>query len=165
MDAAASILLNADGTYADASPAALELLGVTLADLLSSEPGRFAAEPANSAEQSAFRSQWERAGSNDIAGTGTLRRADGQLLRITFLIRRLPDGRFRSLIRPADGPVSAPVRIFTLGEVLEQWRSAERRLAEIPQDAPDWAMVADEVTALREQYHGLYRSRREESRA
>jgi PAS domain-containing protein len=158
-------LLNADGSYADASPAALELLGVTLPELLSSPPERFAAERANGAERSAFRSQWERAGSSDICGAGTIRRADGQLLRITFLIRRLPDGRFRSLIRPADGPTSAPVRIFSLGEVLEQWRSAERRLAEIPHDAPDWAMVADEVAALREQYHGLYRTRNEESRA
>lgn len=165
MDAAASILLNADGTYADASPAALELLGVTLSDLVSSQPGRFAAEPANTAEQSAFLSQWERAGSNDIAGVGTIRRPDGQLRRITFLIKRLPDGRFRSLIRPADGPTSAPVRIFTLGEVLEQWRSAERRLAEIPQEAPDWAVVADEVAALRDQYHSLYRTRREDSPA
>jgi PAS domain-containing protein len=154
-------LLNADGTYADASPAALELLGVSLAELLSSTPGRFAAEPANSAEQSAFRSQWERAGWSDIAGTGTIRRGDGQLVRITFLIRRLPDGRFRSLIRPAAGPVTAATRIFTLGEVLEQWRSAERRLAEIPHDAPDWTMVAEEVAELRDQYHALYRTRRE----
>ena len=152
-------MLRADGTYAGASSAALEMLGVSLDELIASKPGRFSAEPADERATSAFREQWEGSGQPDVGGTGTLRRADGQLIRVTFLITRQPDGGFVAMMRPAESK-DTPTRLFALGDVLSSWRAAERRLAGIAADDPDWTAVVDEVSVLREQYHHLFESRR-----
>ncbi len=67
----ATVLLHADGTYADASPAALEILGVTLPELLSMGPGAFAVDAPDPAADAAFRSSWESEGSPTIGGQTT----------------------------------------------------------------------------------------------
>jgi len=50
----ATILINADGTYADASPSALSLLGVELPEFLGMAPGSFSPEPPDLEADRAF---------------------------------------------------------------------------------------------------------------
>ncbi len=78
------MVLNADGTTADASPAALELLGLTIEELRALPPGALSAEPRDPDAQAAFREQWERQGSPDIGGEATVRRLDGTSIRVKF---------------------------------------------------------------------------------
>jgi PAS domain-containing protein len=59
---AAVITIDAAGRYVDASPAALELLGVSLAELRSSDRDRFAVQAADEAERAALRARWEDGG-------------------------------------------------------------------------------------------------------
>ncbi len=50
----APVLSNTDGTYTDASPFALELLGVARAELLAMGPGSFAVGPRDPQADRAF---------------------------------------------------------------------------------------------------------------
>src|SRR5260221_8083069 len=65
----AVITLDAAGHYVDANPAALRLLGVSLAELRVSAPDRFAMRPATDAEQAALRSPWGTTGAPPLVGT------------------------------------------------------------------------------------------------
>ena len=67
----AVILINRAGQYIDANAAALDLLGVALAELLASSPDRFGISPADAAEQAALRSEWEMGVSRPLVGTAS----------------------------------------------------------------------------------------------
>ena len=64
----ATMILNEDGTAADASPAALDILGVTLDQLRELPGGAFSANPPDPQADAAFRERWERQGSPEIGG-------------------------------------------------------------------------------------------------
>ena len=100
----ARMILNADGTIADANEAALALYGATLAELRAAPPGAFSANPQPPDAKAAFRQAWESAGEPDLIGQATLNRPDGTHRRVGFGIRKLYDGRYAAILRGVDEP-------------------------------------------------------------
>jgi PAS domain-containing protein len=152
----AVIFVTADGRYEDASPSALKLLGISLEELRASAPDRFQPKPPDPEESAAFRSEWERQGSPGLGGVATIKRGDGTLARVRFTITQTDDGRYRALMREVDEPVSRRPRVYTLGEVLAEWRAAERRLTSIPAGSSEYAAIQDDIKALRADYQRLF---------
>ena len=153
----ATMILNEDGTAAEASPAALDILGVTLDQLRELPRGAFVATPSDPDAEAAFREQWERQGSPEIGGEATIRRRDGAQVRIKFAISPLGDGRYRAELIPVDGATDAPSTFYTAGEVLAEWREAERRLSTLPSGSPETELVQAEINTLRARYQELFR--------
>jgi PAS domain-containing protein len=151
------MVINADGTTAEASPEALELLGFTLEQLRALPPGALSAERRDPEGQAAFREEWERQGSPDIGGETTVRRADGNSIRVRFGITPTGDGRYLAVIDPVAGPTSEPPTVYTAGQVLAQWRAAERRMVEIPPDTSEWHEAQAEIESFRRQYQEVFR--------
>lgn len=156
----AIIVALADGTVDDATPAALDLLGVTLEELKAAPPGAFSAEPARPEEQEALRTEWEGAGSPVLGGESTIKRRDGSQRRVRFLVDREPEGRYMIVLVPLDSAVDAPPTVYGLGDVLIAWRAAERRLEAVARGSAEWRTVTAEIMTLRDSYHDLFRSRR-----
>ena len=151
-----TLILNPDGSTADANAAALELLRVTLDELRALPPGAFSPEPPDPAATDAFREEWERQGSPDMAGEGTVRRLDGSEVRVKFGITPTDDGRFVAIMEEVAAPVDTPQVLYTAGQVLALWRAAERQLAEIPEGSAEWQAVTREVDRFRARYHELF---------
>ena len=126
-----TIIVTADGRYRDANASALDLLGVTLDELRSSDPGRFAVEPADAEADAAFREAWEASGKPDIGGATTIRRADGAKARVKFAIREMEDGSYTVLLTPVPA-TPEPTTVYTVGDVLAAWRASERQLEDSP---------------------------------
>jgi PAS domain S-box-containing protein len=153
------MVLNADGTTADASPAALELLGLTLEQLRALPPGALSAEPRDEQDREAFLNQWQLQGQPDIGGEATMRRLDGTSIRVKFGLTPIEDGRFLALIEPVAGPTEQPTVVYTAGQVLAEWRAAERRMIEIPPDTPEWRSAQSEIDTFRQRYQELFKKR------
>jgi PAS domain S-box-containing protein len=153
------MVINADGTTADASPEALALLGLTLDELRALPPGALSPEPADPAAEAAFREQWEGQGSPDIAGEATVRRLDGTSIRVKFGITPIEDGRFMAMLEPVAGPTEQPPTLYTAGQVLAEWRAAERRLITIPPETPEWHHTQAEIDTFRQRYQELFKRR------
>ena len=145
----AVLTIGADGRYTGANEAALHLLGVSLVELRSSPPDRFAIPPTIDADQAAFRAEWDAGGSQLVVGTAGLRRADGTLIRVAYAIEAADLG-YRARIWQVDGSPHAPVSIYTVGDVLREWRAAERKLAELVPGTSGWARTLNEVDFLRD---------------
>ena len=157
LSAEAVINIDANGRYLRANRPALRLLGVTLEELRSSPPDRFAIRPSNESEQSALRTEWESDGSRPLIGTAGLKRADGSTIRVSYAIEAHQSG-FRARLRQVEGSPEAPPSIFTVGGVLRQWRAAERELAELVPGSPEHARTLSEIEMLRDRYHELFQS-------
>jgi PAS domain S-box-containing protein len=153
----AVILLDAAGRYVDANDAALQLLGVSLDELRTSPPDRFAARPMGDAEQSALRARWESGGAPPVVGTTGLRRPDGTVIRVAYANHAVVK-RARARLWQVQGSPNAPTTLFTVGDVLREWRAAERELAELAPGTPEWARTVDEISMLRGQYQELFRA-------
>lgn len=153
------MVINADGTTADASPAALELLGLTLEQLRALPPGALSPEAPDPEADAAFREEWEAQGSPDIGGEATLRRPDGSSLRVKFGITPTDDGRFLAMIEPLAGAPEGPPTVYTAGQVLAQWRAAERRMVEIKPESPEWHKTQAEIETFRVRYQEIFRRR------
>jgi PAS domain S-box-containing protein len=153
----AVITIDAAGQYLDANPAALRLLGVSLAELRTSAPDRFAVRPTTDADQAALRAQWETGGTQPLIGTAGLRRADGTTIRISYAIEAA-EGGYRARMWQVSGAPEAPSSVFTVGDVLREWRVAERVLAELPPGTPEWARTRSEIDLLRGRYQELFRA-------
>ena len=153
----ATMILNVDGTAAEASPAALEILGVTLDQLRQLPSGAFAATAPNPEADAAFRDRWEREGSPDIGGEATIQRLDGAKVRIKFAISPLDDGRFRAVLMPSPGATDDPTSVYTAGDVLARWREAERRLSVVAPDSPDFEAIQADIELFRARYQELFK--------
>lgn len=154
--AEAVITLDRAGRYTWANEAALHLLGVTLAELRASPSDRFAIQPAREDEQAALRKAWESGGSPPLVGTAGLRRADGTTVRVSYAIEA-DDSGFRARLRPVEGSPEGPPSVYSVGSVLREWRAAERRLAELSPDSPEWTRTVSEIELLRGRYRELFR--------
>lgn len=155
--AEAVISLDAAGRYIAANRPALQLFGVTLAQLRASSPDRFAIQPTSDSEQAALRAEWESAGSRPMVGTTGLKRADGTTIRISYAIERVRSG-FRARLWQVEGSPEAPRSVFTVGSVLREWRAAERNLAELVAGTPEWTRTLGEIELLRGRYQELFKS-------
>jgi PAS domain-containing protein len=153
----AVIHVDATGRYLRANKPALKLLGVTLAELRASPPDRFAIRPTSASEQAAFRAEWESDGARPLIGTAGLKRADGSTIRVSYAIEADGTG-FRARLWQVEGSPEAPPSAFTLGNVLREWRAAERSLAELLPGSDEWARTLSEIELLRGQYHELFES-------
>jgi PAS domain S-box-containing protein len=149
-------MVTADGGYRDANRAALDLLGLTLAELRASAPGRFAAEPTDADADAAFRAAWEASGRPDVGGATTIRRADGTKARVKFAIRQMDDGSYTVLLTPVPGAPREPTRVYTAGDVLAAWRAAERQLETLAEDAPERHEILADIAMFRERYQLLF---------
>lgn len=156
----ATVLVDPVGQFLDASPAALELFGVSLSELRSLPPGVLSVQPVDPEVQSAGLAAWEAAGAREAVGEGTLRRPDGALMRVRFAIVALGDG-FRLAIEPAPGAVDAPTRAFTIGRVLTEWRDAERRLEALEPESAEWRAAQTEIAGWRSRYQELFEAAKE----
>ncbi len=152
----ATVLINADGTYADASPSALELLGVARSGLLAMGPGSFAVKPRDPQADQAFREAWRASGSPDIGGETTIMRGDGSKARLRFVITVQDDGRYLAMLEAAGGELERPATVFTLGDVLTQWRAAERRLEALEAGSEEWQAAASDIASLRDRYQRIF---------
>jgi PAS domain S-box-containing protein len=155
----AVITLDADGRYVDANAAALGLLGVSLAELRASAADRFTILPTIDVDQSAFRAELETGGEHPLVGTAGLRRADGTTLRVAYAIEAVASG-FRARLWQVEGSPDAPSSLYTVGDVLRQWRVAERVLAELAPGTPEWTRTVSEIELLRSKYQELFRTAR-----
>jgi PAS domain S-box-containing protein len=155
--AEAVIVLDAAGRYVDANAAALGLLGVSLEELRASAPDRFTLQPLADVEQAALRAQWKAGGEQPVVGSAGIRRADGTTIRVSYAIEADESG-VRARIWPVDGPPDAPTTLYTVGDVLREWRAAERELAELSSGTPEWARTVDEIAVLRRQYQEIFRA-------
>jgi PAS domain S-box-containing protein len=153
----AVIQLDMAGRYTAANPAALDLLGVSLAELRAAPPDRFTIRQTRETEQAAFRAEWEAGGSRPLVGTAGLKRADGSTIRVTYAIQRTRSG-FTARLWRVDGAPEAPPSVYTVGDVLRQWRAAEMRLADLIAGTADWARTLSEIELLRDRYQELFRS-------
>ena len=154
-----TLTLNPDGTAADANDEALALLRVTLAELRALPAGALSVDPPDPAASQAFREQWERAGEPDIGGEGTLRRPDGSTVRVKFGITPLEGGRFLAIMEEIPVATEAPPVLYTAGQVLAEWRAAERRLAAIVEGSAEWQAINEEIEIFRRRYHALFEQR------
>jgi PAS domain-containing protein len=153
----AELRLDQRGQYVDANAAALELLGVSLVELRTSAPDRFAIRPTPDSEQAALRNQWEIGGAPPLVGTAGLRRADGTTIRVSYAIEAEESG-FRARMHPVDGSPEAPPSIFAVGDVLREWRAAERVLAVLAPGSPEWQRTSGEIELLRGRYQQLFKA-------
>ena len=155
----ATMLIDAEGRTLDASPAALDLLGVGLEELRAMPPGAFSPEPPDPDQSAAFQEAWRESGSPDIFGESTIVRPDGTQARIRFVIRPTAAGRYEVGLEGAATSVEAPPRMFTAGEILAAWRAAERRLVELPEGSAEQVAIETEIAAFRERYQRLFPAR------
>ncbi len=151
------MILNPDGTTEDANPAALDLLGVTLEQLRRLPPGAFSPEAPDPEAQAAFRSEWERVGTPDIGGEATIQRLDGSQVRVKFGISPIEEGRFVAVMEPVATTVDAPPSLYTAGQVLAEWRAAERKLADVPEGSAEWRAVNRDIESFRARYHEFFK--------
>jgi PAS domain S-box-containing protein len=159
-EAAAIIVAREDGTITEASPAALELIGVTFDELRNAPRGAFSAQQTSPDEDAAIREQWSASGKPDIGGETTIRRADGGEVRIRYLVAREPSGDYLTVLVPVDGREDRPSTIYGLGDVLTAWRSAERRLEALVPGSVEWRAVTAEIMTLRATYQAEYEQKR-----
>jgi PAS domain S-box-containing protein len=158
----AVITLDAAGRYVHANAAALELLGVSLPELQSSTPDRFAIRPTIAEDQAALRAQWETDGSQPLVGTTGMRRADGTTIRVAYAVEAAGSG-FRARLWRVDGSPEEATTVFTVGDVLREWRAAERELAELVHGTREWARTLSEIELLRGRYQELFRAAKPQS--
>lgn len=153
----AEISLDKAGRYVDANAAALALLGVSLEELRASPPDRFAIQTTNDTEQAALRGQWETRGAHPLVGTVGVRHANGTTIRISYAIEGTESG-FRARVRQIEGSPEAPPSVFTVGDVLREWRATERELAHLVPGTAEWARALSDIDLLRAQYQELFRA-------
>jgi PAS domain-containing protein len=159
------IILNADGTIAEANDAALALYRLTLSELRAAPPGAFSADPQSDEERDAFRAAWESSGRPDLVGSATLRRLDQTTVRVRFVLAPMIDGSYVAVLRPTDEQVDAPAVVYTAGEVLARWRAAERELEALTVEAPERSLIEREIERFREAYQQFFLTRGDESPA
>lgn len=160
---AATVLLDPAGRCLDADDAALELLGVpTVETFRSTPPERFAALPQDAEEQAALRKAYFASRAEGVLAEAPVRRFDGELIRVRTAILDEGDGRFRALVYLVERPTTdLSVRVYRIGEVLAEWRSAERQLVALDPDSDEARDVARHIELLREQHHLLFSRARE----
>lgn len=154
----ARILFRADGGIALATPAALELLGLTLSELQALPPGSMTLEQ-DRADSAGFEAAWDDGGRAPIVGSATARLTSGKLIRLRYLIHVNADGTIEALLEPSRESVGKPSRMYTVGGVLSAWRAAQRKLEELEIDSPEWAAARNETEHFRSEYQRLSNDR------
>lgn len=155
---AATVTLGPDGHFSDASPAALELLGLSLEQLRGQSPRALLA--LSDAESEALSATWKSRISRAAAGEATVVRPDGVERRVRFVLTTVTRDCYEVLLQEITRPTPRRLAFYSMTEVLAAWRAAERRLqADLPGSA-EWMAASAEVEAFRKQYLRLFESSR-----
>jgi PAS domain-containing protein len=159
-------MFDSDGRYVEADAAALDLLGVrSFEELRSTPPERFAAMPPDPQEQEAWRQAYLASRAEGVLAELAYRRLDGELVRVRTAIMDEGEGRYRALFYPIERPTTdLSARVYRIGDVLEEWRGAERRLVALDPESAEARQVAADVALLRDQYHELFHRAHQRSR-
>lgn len=154
---AATVMLDRDGRYLDADEKALELLGVPSVDVLRNmSPDAFAAVPPDPLEQEAWRKAYFASSAEGVLAEIAFRRLDGELVRVRTAILEEADGRFRALFYPIERPTTnLSAKVYRIGDVLSEWRAAERRLADVDPESEEGRSWQGDLDLLRSQYQLL----------
>jgi hypothetical protein len=155
----ATVVVNADGSYADASRAALELLGVTMEELRAAGRNAFVVEPMAPEESAALEVAWNESSSEQAVGHATVKRPDGTTVRVRYLLEGQPDGSFLISLQPISEAATRPTTVYTMGRVLSAWRAAEKRLETVEPGSDEWTRAQAEVDAFRDEYRRRFDER------
>lgn len=154
----AVVFLGRDGHFEDASPAALDLLGIALDELKGLSPRALMA--MGNAESEALSATWKQSVPKVAAGEATVQAPDGRARRLRFLLTSVDAGRYKVLLERTDAPPTPGLVVFTLPEVLAAWRASERRLADVVPGSAEWESLRAEIDAFRRQYQSLFEAKR-----
>jgi hypothetical protein len=119
--------------------------------------GALSPEPPDPVGEAAFRKQWKAEGQPDIGGQATVKRLDGSQVRVKFGLTPLEDGRFVAVMEPVDGELDAAPVVYTAGQVLAEWRAAERRLTEIAEGSAEWRAIHRDIDMFRKRYQEMFK--------
>lgn len=156
---AAAIRLDAAGRWQDASDEALELLGVPSVEALRALPSdAFAPDPVDPVEQAAFADAYASSLAQGMLIESPFRRLDGELVRARAAVLPDDDGGYRLLFYPVERPTTnRSTKVFTIADVLAEWRGAERRLVALDPGSAEARRVAGEIELLRVAHGRLFR--------
>jgi hypothetical protein len=160
------VVLDSRGHYLEADDAALELLGVaTIEELRATSPDRFAALPPDPVEQEAWRRAYFASHAEGVLAEVAFRRLDGELVRVRTAIHDEGDDRYRALFYVIERPTTnLTAQVYRIAHVLQEWRSAERRLVELDPESEEARRVEADIELLREQHHLLFEQARHRRR-
>ena len=153
----AAVTLDAAGRYIDANQTALELLGVSSVEVLrETEPDAFSPLPPDPEEQAAFQEAYIASASKGLLVESAFRRTDGELVRARTAV--LPEGDgYRIVFHPIERPTAnLSVRVYTISDVLAEWRQAERKLVEVAPGSEEAARVAEQIELFKAQYQRMF---------
>lgn len=157
----ARFVVSPDGSVDEANDAALRLLGVTFEELRAAPRGTFSVRD-DPEERDALQEAWADAGVVAAVGETAVRRADGDVIRVRYVLGLREDGRYLLGMRPLDAVPDQPMTMFTsAGDALAAWRAAERRLEVLAPGSLEWESVRAEIASLRDEYRRLFDARRE----
>lgn len=154
---AATVLLDREGRYLDADDLALDLLGVaSVEELRRTLPETFAVVPGDPEEQEAWRRAYFATRAEGVLAEVAFRRLDGELVRVRTAILEEPNGHFRAMLYPIERPTTnLSTKTYRIGDVLAEWRAAERRLSAVDLDTDEGRDVQRDVELLRDQYRRM----------
>jgi PAS domain-containing protein len=153
----AAVTIDAAGRYLDANLTALELLGVPSVEVLrATTPDTFAPTPPDPEEQAAFREAYEASAAKGLLVESAFRRTDGELVRARTAI--LPDGDgYRVVFHPIERPTeNLTVRVYTMSDVLAEWRQAERKLVDVEPGSDEAIRVTEQIELFKTQYQKMF---------
>jgi PAS domain-containing protein len=155
---AAALRIDAAGRWLDASDEALDLLGVPSVDALRALPSdAFAPEPADPVEQAAFEEAYATSLAQGLLIEGPFRRLDGELVRARAAVLADGDDAYRLLFYPVERPTTdRSTKVFTIADVLAEWRGAERRLVTLDGASDEARRLAGEIEVLRRTHERLF---------
>lgn len=153
----AAVTLDATGRYVDANQTALDLLGVVSVDILrATDPETFSPVPPDPEESAAIQRAYAESAAQGLLVESAFRRTDGELVRARTAILQEGDG-YRVVFHPIERPtVNLSVRIYTISDVLAEWRAAERRLVEVEPDSDEARGVTEQIDLFKAQYQRLF---------
>ncbi len=153
----AAVTLNAAGRYVDANETALDLLGVASVDVLrATDPEAFSPVPSDPEETAAFQQAYAASAAQGLLVESAFRRTDGELVRARTAI--LPEGDgYRVVFHPIERPTAnLSVRVYTISDVLAEWRRAERRLVEVAPGSDEASSASEQIELFKAQYQQLF---------
>lgn len=150
----ARIVVSSDSRILEATPAALELLGLTFDQLQALPPGSMSIEQ-DAAASAEFAAAWDGDGRPPLVGSTTVRLADGALARLRYYIWSRDDGNVEVVLERSTEPVARAPRAYTIGKVLSAWRAVERRLETLDPGSAEWQAADAENRYFRAEYRRL----------
>ncbi|HET9757301.1 MAG TPA: hypothetical protein VFP66_12415 [Candidatus Limnocylindrales bacterium] len=62
-----------------------------------------------------------------------------------------------AVLEPVGAPTDAAPVVYTAGQVLAEWRAAERRLDAIPDGTAEWRPARHDIDVFRRRYQAMFK--------